>query len=437
MKHTILSAAIAVALAANVAAPAALAASDADFAEMRSALDAVNRRLDALEQQNKALEAKNRQLEERNTKLEEANDRQTDQIAQARARSTSADWASKITWRGDVRYRHEFVDPEEAVNDQTRHRIRARFGLSAKVNDSLNATVQLATNGGNGDPRSTNQTLGQGFDRKGVAIDLAFIDWKMMDGLNLQLGKIAHPYQRVASFFWDGDITPEGAALRFAKGDFFANAYGFWLQEAGTTSDANVVGAQLGIRHKFSDGFTLTGAVQYYDLGAVQNEITTTAGTCTANTTFFGGPQGNTTFTGGGCARLLNDFNVIEALVQADLKVGSLPLVLFANVAQNQEAETLDQAWAGGFTLGRASAPHSWEFGAVYQKTEKDALFGQFVDSDFGGGLTDVEGSVLRVGYAPAQNWVINGTYFLNDRFIDVGTERSYDRWQLDFNVRY
>src|SRR5687767_3989164 len=128
MKHgTLLAAAIAAVLAGP---PAAFAATDAEIAEMRRALEAVNQRLDTLEQQNQALEARNKdleaknaKLEEKSVKLEEANDRQTDQIAQARAKSGSADWASKITWRGDLRYRHEYVEPEEAVNDQTRHRI--------------------------------------------------------------------------------------------------------------------------------------------------------------------------------------------------------------------------------------------------------------------------------------------------------------------------
>ena len=450
-KNPILAAAIAVILAAPVA---ATAATDAEIAEMRRALEAVNRRLDTLEQQNQTLEARNQELEaknakleEKSVKLEEANDRQTDQIAQARAKSASADWASRIAWRGDLRYRHEYVEPEEAVNDQTRHRIRARFGLTAKVNDTLSATVQLATNGGSNDPRSTNQTLGSGFDRKGVAIDLASIDWKFAEGSSLVLGKMAQPFTKVPTYFWDGDITPEGGAVRFARGAFFANAYGWWLSEAGTTSDSNAVGAQLGIRQKFSDTFTLTGAVHYYDIGAVQGEITTLSTTpaCVPNPTFFGGPQGNRTQTVAGCARLLNDFNIWEALAQADFRLGSLPLSVFANAAQNTEADEFDTAIAGGVTLGRASAPGSWEIGYVYQDVEKDALFGQFVDSDFGGGVTDTKGSVFRFGWAPATNWVINGTYFLNDRFndfpINVGgtptTGVGYDRWQLDFNVRY
>ena len=87
----------------------------------------------------------------------------------------------------------------------------------------------------------------------------------------------------------------------------------------------------------------------------------------------------------------------------------------------------------------------TWEFGYAYQKTEKDALFGQFVDSDFGGGLTDTDGSVFKIAYVPAKNWTLNGTYFLNSRFIDVPitvagapkTGLDYDRYQIDFNVKF
>ena len=81
---------------------------------------------------------------------------------------------------------------------------------------------------------------------------------------------------------------------------------------------------------------------------------------------------------------------------------------------------TSTPATPAGFTFGKASDPRSFEFGYAYQVAEKDAQFGQFVDSDFGGGVTDVDGSVVRIGYAPAKNWILNGAYFLNNRFVDA-----------------
>jgi hypothetical protein len=130
---------------------------------------------------------------------------------------------------------------------------------------------------------------------------------------------------------------------------------------------------------------------------------------------------------------------------QAEFGIGKLPVVVFANYARNDAADDLNTAYSGGFAIGRASNPMTWEFGYAYQKTEKDALFGQFVDSDFGGGITDVDGSVFKIGFAPAKNWVLNGTYFLNSRFVDrpitVGgvarQDVDYDRYQIDFNVKF
>jgi Skp family chaperone for outer membrane proteins len=463
MNSKLLTTALVIAVLAAPASSLGAAASDADLAELRRVLQQVNQRLDALEQQNQTLKAQNEQLEAKNKELEtkgkaleETNDRQTDALAQISSRTKGMDWASRVAWKGDFRYRHEYIDPEEAVNDQTRQRIRVRFGLTAKINDTINATLQLATNGGNNDPRSTNQTLGSGWDRKGIAVDLAYADWAPAKGLNVQLGKMPYPFQRVGSYFWDGDITPEGGAVKYANGPFFGSAFGYWLSESSTMSDSNVFGAQIGLKGDLGP-VKLTGAVMYYDLGAVQNEVTAiiapsvmAPAVCPAgqlnNTFFASSTNGNTTINrGDNCARLLNDFEIYEVLGQAEFGLGKIPLVVFANYAENTAADDFSTAYAAGFTVGRAANPMSWEFGYVYQKTEKDSLFGQFVDSDFGGGITDVDGSVFKIAYVPAKNWTLNGTYFLNSRFNDVPitvagapkTGLDYDRYQIDFNVKF
>jgi opacity protein-like surface antigen len=68
---------------------------------------------------------------------------------------------------------------------------------------------------------------------------------------------------------------------------------------------------------------------------------------------------------------------------------------------------------------------------------DKDALFGQMVDSDFGDGRTDAEGWVVRAGYAPVRNVTLNAEYFINTLNKDVGTELDYDRWRLDVNYKF
>ena len=95
---------------------------------------------------------------------------------------------------------------------------------------------------------------------------------------------------------------------------------------------------------------------------------------------------------------------------------------------------------------GRASDPRTWEIGYYHQLVEKDALYGQYIDSDFGAGSTDSRGGVIKAAYAPARNWVINGTYMLNETNVDVPvaiagvgavTGRGYKRLQLDLNFKY
>jgi hypothetical protein len=345
---------------------------------------------------------------------------------------------SRFQWKGDLRYRVENVDPEEATTDQTRQRIRARVGLTAKINDTVSGTVQLATNGGNDDPRSTNQTLGDGWDRKSIGFDLAYLEWKPGMGLTVWAGKTPQPFTKVPTFFFDNDITPEGASVRWQQGALFASAFGYSLSERSSASDASLIGGQVGFKQAMG-GVTYTGAVGYFDVGAVEGKVTAQPTACATafNPAFFGGANGNTTVTVAGCPRLANDFNMIDVIGSAEFTLGSFPLAVFGEYVQNQEADDFDTGYALGFTVGKASNPQTWEVGYAYQSTEKDAWFGQFVDSDFAGGLTDADGSVFKFSYAPAKNWLFNGTYFLNDRFVDVGTQRDYKRYQLDMVFRF
>ena len=441
------------ALAVLVAAPA--------FAQSKTTLDQVMKDLAALTDRVGRLEQDNTQLKTENATLKAENDRleatseylkdnatatrkqlaqDSPKVAEAERITKGAEWASRISWKADVRYRYESVDPE-AVVEQQRQRIRARLAMTAKINDTLTGTIGIATNGGTGDPRSPNQTLGEGWTRKGIGLDLAYVDWKPVESFGMSFGKMPQPWYKATGYFFDNDINPEGISARFATGPFFANAFAMQLSERAAASDASLLGGQLGVTGQFG-GMKLTGAVGYFDVGSVQGEVTTTstAPVCAANPAFFGGPQGNTTAANlAGCPTLVNDFNMIEAVAQAEFTIANQPLQIFAQYIQNEEADDLDTGWLAGFNWGKASNPRSWEFGYAYGLIEKDAQFGQFVDSDFGGGVTDVDGSVFKVGFAPAKNWVLNGTYFMNDRFIDApgAIERGYDRYQVDLNFKF
>ena len=125
-------------------------------------------------------------------------------------------------------------------------------------------------------------------------------------------------------------------------------------------------------------------------------------------------------------------------------------MTLWGDFAKNSGAHNgLDKAFTAGLLLGKASNPNTWEFGYAYEKLEKDSYFGAFVDSDFGAGATDTKGSIFRLGYAPAKNWTINATYFMNklnnSGLSNVALQSSslhmqdenYKRLQIDIGVKY
>jgi hypothetical protein len=219
---------------------------------------------------------------------------------------------------------------------------------------------------------------------------------------------------------------------------FFGTAYSFWLQEFSgpedqRTSDTMLYGGQVGAKFPLGES-DLVVAAHYYDLSAGQGRAPFYNNNSNGNTTI---PVG-TPPTG----VLLYDYRVIDLSAEYNMHLGDLPVQLWADVAQNQDPSDLNQAWALGAQLGKASDARTWGIGAEYQSVEKDAIFGQFIDGDLGGGQTDSAGWILRAAYAPVKNVVVNATYFLNQHNMDVAnsagqTDVDFKRFQLDLNTKF
>ena len=432
---------------------------------------AQNAEIEALKAQLAALSAKIDQLEKSQTQTKKAVEE-----TQASADKTAgvvAQEKARLSFAGDLRYRNESFDVEHVDRDRNRDRIRARLNATYRANDTVTGVLGIATGGP--DPRSSNQTLTDQNSRKDFELDLGYVQWAPNAEWRFTAGKQRYPWQRTAGLFYDGDVNPEGIAINYTKGNFFASTWYDWLAEralsfsnttTGTNTDSIMFGGQVGYRFAFSDSARLTVAATYFDFDGVQGW----------NPLFGGSSFGNTTGVGaaGGCNRILgttpclaSDFDITEAFADFTATVGGRPLRLFVDYAQNSAAEInpvaqekLDTAMAAGLSYGAATAvAHTWEFGFTYQKIEKDSLFGQFVDSDFGDGNTDTDGYVLRGGYTVARNWTLNATLFLNSLSNDVPQsvtvfngatpdpldtttingifDRDYKRLQLDLNFRF
>lgn len=448
------AAALVLGLATTLAAPASVAApaagaTQADVQALQSQMRALAERLDRLEAANAELLGQNAELRtlasQREAETAELKAQTTELREQAAATQAAAgtvqgaEWASRIKARGDFRYRHETIWSEReadgeavAAADRHRDRIRARLGFDATITENVTGTLQLATGGEN--PRGTNQTLGGTSSRKSIGLDLAYADWRFMPGGNLVLGKQPYPVWRpMRSLFGDPDVNPEGGSVKLARGPFFGAAYGFWVNEQysadpqGPNTDTLIFGAQAGVKIPAFGGETVV-AVKYADCSACQDQ----------SPLFANNANGNTTYRVGATNFLTYDYDIVEVESQVNVTMFDLPVAFTAGFARNLATGVkYDTAYALGAYLGQAREPGSWQLGAMYQSLDKDALFGQLVDSDFGGGVTDSQGWVLRGGYAPTRNIVLNATWFINTYNKDVGTELETDRLHLDVNYRF
>jgi hypothetical protein len=437
--------------AGNATAQTKGTATRADMESIQAQMQALAERLNKLEAVNATLQTENTELKavvERREAETEYLKSQTKELreegavaANELAKVKGSDWASKIKGRGDLRYRHESIATERVVDgsvedaaDRHRHRIRARLGFDATVTDNVKATLLLAT--GADDPRSSNQTLGSNGTRKAIGVDMAYADWKFMPGGNLVLGKQVQPVWRPGqSLFYDGDYNPEGGAVKLDRGMLFGSAYGWWLNEQynsdpeGQNTDANVFGLQAGLKFPLLDGETVVAA-NYYQCNQCQDQSPLYANASNGNTTYRVGTSTTNLLTYG--------YDILELGAQMGFTAFNQPLSVWAHYAQNMASGVeYDTAYGAGVALGKASNARTWEAGLFYQSIDKDALFGQFVDSDFGNGNTDSAGWVLKAGYAPVRNFTFNATYFLNTLNKDVGTELDYDRLQLDMNYKF
>jgi len=432
---------------------------------------AQNADIDALKQQLAALSAKIDALEKA-----QAQTKKTSDEAQATADHTAdvvAQNKAALSFSGDLRYRNESFDVQYVDHDRNRDRIRARFNANFRVNDTITGQLGLST--GSTDPRSGNQTLDGQNSRKDFDLDVAYVTWAPTATTKITLGKQRYAFTRTGSLFYDGDVNPEGISFNYATGNFFGGVFYDWLAEralsfgnvtTGTNTDSIMFGAQIGYRIPISDAARLTLAATYMDFDGVQGY----------NPLFGGSSFGNTTTTSAavcnrslpaGTACLLSDYDIAEGSADLTWSLGGKPLRFFVDYAKNTAAEAnpvandkLDTAYAVGTLFNAASATKgTWEVGLLYQQIEKDSLFGQLVDSDFGDGNTDTKGFVIRGAYTVARNWTINGTLFLNELSNDVPQtvtvfnettpavydtrnitnvfDRDYKRLQLDLNFRF
>ena len=358
-------------------------------------------------------------------------------------------WADSLSFKGDLRYRYESIqdDSKKDAGGETytreRNRIRARLGAEAKVNANLKAGLELST--GQTDPVSGNQTLGDGFGKKEMRLSLAYADYNFFgenpNELHAIAGKMKNPFIILPDdLVWDGDVTPEGLAVKGQIGGGFAtllaNGGYLWVQERSAEDDLMLYAGQVAAKFQFIPEISLTaGAVGY----AFQNVEGYDVLDWESKNNAYGNSTMNGTVSGGSTNKAWKmDYTPMVVFAQLDLWVMGKPLALFVQELSNVDADDLDKGHLYGVTLGKAKNPKTWELGYSYAELEKDATLGMLTDSDRWGGGTDGNSHRVYGKYQAMKNLQVGATYLFGEKKIsDASKTTDYDRLQVDLSVNF
>ena len=141
---------------------------------------------------------------------------------------------------------------------------------------------------------------------------------------------------------------------------------------------------------------------------------------------------------------------MLEVSAELAMTLGGKPLTFFADYGKNDRRKRfgttpdgLDTAYGARLPVRTRHGARTWEVGYIYQKTEKDALFGSGSTPTSRAALTGRRRRVFRFGYGFGRNFRINATYFLNDRTSTCRRPSAgsvtieYKRLQLDLNMSF
>ncbi len=371
-------------VAALVSAPVANAeVSDAEFQELKNTLEQALDRINELEAEGPATTAGDQPEELSLAEQVKAN---TEKLAKS-------DWAQRIKFDGDFRYRYQSDDidpftfdfnvdgdgnvvPGKVEGDDTRNRnrIRARIAMTADLGDGWEVGIGMASGGD--DPVSTNQTLGGGGSTKDINLDMAYFDYTGFENTSIRGGKFKRTLKTVgkSQLQWDGDWRPEGFDVAWENDMFFAQGMGTWLEsdskkgnsdfsyllQAGTKLELGVVKLTAGVGYSEIDA---AGEECFYDFddgGCFGNESDVSVGLTPA----------------GEEPSYLYDFEVYNVFAEVGFDIGAMPVKIFGDFIKNDAADDYDSGVLVGAQLGKVKKPGSWQIKAYYEELESNATLG-------------------------------------------------------------
>jgi len=379
-------------------------------------------------------------------------------------------------------------------NSTSRTRLRARLGINANISDTVSAGIALATGSSSNvnnttipsAPTSTNQTMGQNFNKEGVYVDRAFIKYTPASWLSVSGGRIRNPYFST-DLVWADDLNFEGFALAltprldplpnvFFTAGWFPLAFGVPNQSV----DRSLVALQGGLDMQIGQKENRVKlGVALYDYHGVEGVAQTTQTFKTSSTYLsseYGSSyrqRGNTLFrinapnsgtnpdtaTNWGLASSFRELNLTGKVDIAQLD--PLHVVLTADYVRNLGFNRNDMRSRTGAAISdgqgfgymgkiQVGAPTTlqrgdWNVSLAFRYLGSDAVLDAFTNSDFGLGGTNSKGTILGMNYGVQKNtWVT--ARWMSSNLIDslvpaatttYPTKFSVDLLQLDLNTKF
>ena len=374
-------------------------------------------------------------------------------------------------------YRRQVTSPAWApdIADTTggreRMTLRARLGINARISSDITGQLRLSTGSSTSGPTSSSQTLGSYFNKSGVVLDRASVQWEPRHDFRLRAGRMDNPFFS-SDLTWPDDLGFDGIAaqgeLTLAPGAYaFAHAGIFPLQELGLDRDRWLTGVQVGAQWAFNAHGTLRMGLAVYDFARVEGvrETTPPPGGERAGTEPYFSSQypagvrqkGNTlinlndpTLTSAGAAPtwgLASKFRPINLTAQLDYRLSdtlaagwSLDWVRntgfdLADIQRRAGTTGLDglvekttglqSRWQIGSPA--LNLPGQWRISAAVRRFERDAWIDAFTDTTWHLGGTNYKG------------WQIVGQYAIDNRAVlglRLTSSRNLDDGQRTVNLK-
>jgi hypothetical protein len=397
-------------------------------------------------------------------------------------------------------YRRQVASPAWApdISDTTGGRqrltLRARLGLQARISGDFSGQLRLSTGSSSNGPASSSQTLGSYFNKAGVVIDRAFMQWEPRYDMRLRAGRMANPFFS-SDLTWPDDMGFDGIAaqgeLTLAPGAYaFANAGVFPLQELSLDRDRWLTGVQVGAQWAFNAHGVLRVGLAAYDFAHLEGVRETTpppSGERAGTEPYFSSQypagvrqKGNTlinlndpTSTAAPTWGLASKFRPINLTAQLDYRLSDTLAVGWsldwvhntgfdlADIRRRAGTNALDglAAKTNGlqtrWQIGSPALdnPGQWRLAASLRRFERDAWVDAFTDTTWHLGGTNYKGWQI-VGQYAIDNRAVLGLRLTSSRNLDdrlrsinasTGAEESsfsnaplkIDVLQLDLSTRF